>query len=80
MQTAESCLRDHPTTTRRANSAARRFLVQPQMRAVFVVVVDIFAEKAFQMSFVEHDHMVEQVAAAILNPSLGDSVLPRTSE
>ena len=64
---------------RRADSAARRFLAQPEMRAVFVIVTDVFTEKAFQMPLVEHDHMVKQVAPTTLHPALGDSVLPGTS-
>jgi hypothetical protein len=66
MQAAESCVRDYSTAMHGADSAARRFLVQPQMRAVFVVVTDIFTEKAFQMPLVEHDYVVEQVAPTTL--------------
>jgi hypothetical protein len=32
------------------------------------------------VAFVEHDHMVEKVAATGSNPALRDTVLPRTSE
>src|ERR1039458_1553954 len=80
MQTAESCLRDHPSTMHRPDSAARRFLAQPEMRPVLVIVADVFAEKAFQMPFVEHDHVVEQILPAAFNASLRNSVLPRTSK
>jgi len=80
MQTAESYLRDHPTTVHGADSAARHFLAQPEMRAVLVVVVGAFAEKAFQVPFIEHDHMVQQIAPKALRPALGDSILPGPSE
>ena len=59
MQTSESCLHGDATTMRRADSAAGCFLAQPQVRAILVVVADVIAEKAFQMFFVEHDHVVE---------------------
>jgi len=32
------------------------------------------------MPFIENDHMVEQIAAAVANPSLGNTILPRASE
>ena len=80
MQAAESCLRDHTTTMRRTDSACWRFLAQPQVRGVLVVVADVFAEKALQVPLVEHDHMIEQITAAGFHPSLSHSILPRASE
>jgi hypothetical protein len=32
------------------------------------------------MALIHHDYMVDQITAAVANPALGDSVLPRTSE
>ena len=32
------------------------------------------------MSFIQHDHMVEQIVTATADPALGDAVLPRTAE
>ena len=32
------------------------------------------------MPFVENDHMVEQIAAAVADPTLGNAILPRTSK
>ena len=32
------------------------------------------------MALIEHDHMVEQVPAAVADPTLDNAVLPRTSE
>jgi hypothetical protein len=80
MQAPKSCSRDHPTTRHRADSAAWRFLAQPEMSSVLVVVADVFAEKAFQVLFVEQYHMIEQVASSALHLALGDSVQPGTSE
>jgi hypothetical protein len=32
------------------------------------------------MSLIQDDHMIEQITAAVTDPALGDTVLPRTSE
>lgn len=50
------------------------------MRAVLVIVADIFAQETLQVPFCDHDHMIQQVPAAALHPSLSDSVLPRALE
>jgi hypothetical protein len=50
------------------------------MRAVIVVVAELLSHQAFQMCLVEGDRMVEQVAAAVSDGSLGIAVLPRTAE
>ena len=47
--------------------------------SVLVVVADIFAHESLQMPFIEHDHMVQQVAAAASYPTC-DSILPRTAK
>src|ERR1035438_7958249 len=61
-------------------SPAGRSLRQREMRSVFMVVTNVFADQAFQMPFVENNHMVKQVPSAIANPTLCNTVLPRTSE
>jgi len=50
------------------------------MSPVLVEVTGILVYQAFQVPFVENDHVVEQVPAAVANPTLGNTVLPRTSE
>src|SRR5580658_1569742 len=50
------------------------------MRAIVLVVMDVLVHQPFQMPFIQHDHMVEQIAAAVANPTLGNTVLPWTSE
>ena len=60
-------------------ATGRRFLRQREMRPVLVVVADVLVHQAFQMAFIQNDHMVEQIAAAVANPALGNAVLPRTS-
>lgn len=48
-------------------SASRSLIVESEMRAVLVIIADVFVYEAFQMSLVEDDHMIEQIAAAGAN-------------
>jgi len=48
------------------------------MRSVLMVIVDVFVHKAFQMLGIENNYMVEQIAATVPDPSLRDTILPRT--
>src|SRR5665213_4586039 len=57
-----------------------RSLVQSKMSPVLVIITNVSGHKAFQMPLIEHDHIVEQIPAAVANPALGDTVLPRASE
>jgi len=50
------------------------------MRSVLVIVTYVFSHESFQVSFVQYDHMVQQVSSATPNPTLGDPVLPGTTE
>ena len=45
-----------------------------------MVIADVLVHQAFQMAFIESDNVVEQIAAAVADPTLGDTVLPRTAE
>src|SRR5262249_17106861 len=47
------------------------------MGSVLVVVADIVAHESFQMPFIEHNHVVKQVAAAASHPTLCESILQR---
>ena len=84
MQTAEPWHGNDPAACIGISSAASRpawgLLRQAKMRSVLVVVTDVLIHQAFQMPFIENDHMVEQIAAAVADPTLGNAVLPRTSE
>jgi hypothetical protein len=51
-----------------------------EMRSVVVVVTDILVKQAFQVPFIQNDYRVKQILSAIANPTLCDTVLPRTSE
>jgi hypothetical protein len=61
-------------------ATGRSFLRQRKMRSVIVVVTDVVSDQAFQMSFTYNDHMVQQIPAAVADPTLGNTILPRTSE
>jgi hypothetical protein len=50
------------------------------MRPVVMVVPDVLVHQALQMAFIENDHMVKEIAAAVADPALRDAVLPRTAE
>lgn len=56
----------------------RRFLPEPEMRPVVVVVADVIREQPFQIVLVQGNDVIEELAAAAFEPSLGNSVLPRT--
>ena len=83
VQTTEPRHRNHPATWA-CNSnglpSCRGLLLQPKVRPVLVVVTDVLAHQAFQMSFVYYDDMIQQVAATVADEALGDAVLPRAAE
>ncbi len=38
-----------------------RLLLEPQMRTVFVIVGDVVSKQSSEMTFIEHDDVVEQL-------------------
>lgn len=64
----------------RRHTPFRSLFVQAKVGSVLVVVTYVLVDEAFQMPFIEHDHMVKQIAAAVANPTLGHAVLPRALE
>ena len=50
------------------------------MCSVVVVVKDVRVQQPLQMSFIQDDHMVKQIPAAVANPTLANPVLPWTCE
>ena len=50
------------------------------MRAIFVVVGNVFTEQAFQVLFIKWDDFIEQFSAAATHPTLRDAILPGTCE
>jgi hypothetical protein len=49
------------------------------MRLVVVAITDVVTHQAFEVSLIENDDMIEQIAATVTDPSLRDTILPRTS-
>ena len=80
MQSAQSILRKDAPRGRGANSVAGGSLPQPKMRAVFVVVADVFREQTFQMAFIHRNHVIQQISTAAFNPTLRYTILPRAFE
>src|ERR1039458_1833746 len=83
MQTAELGHRYNPVAATEIHlcfTAGRGSLRQRKMCSVFVIVTDVIIHQALQMPFIQNDHMVEQIASAVANPTLSNTVLPRASE
>ncbi len=58
----------------------RRFLRQREMRPVLVIIADVLVHQTFQMPLVQDRHMIEQITAAVVDPTFGNAILPRTSK
>ena len=83
MQATEPWHRDDADIRRAALcrfSAVRRLLAQTEVYTIIVVIGDKIGHKALQVSLIEDDHLIEQIASAIAGESLGDPALPGTSE
>src|ERR1022692_1401858 len=78
MQPAHALLANHRPLFQRACPASRSLLVQPEVGSVVVIIGNVLGEEALQMSLIQRDHVVEQVAAAASDPTLGDPILPGT--
>src|ERR1017187_10468353 len=78
MQTAHALLANPPTLSPKASPASRRLLVQPQVGSVVVIIGNVLGEESLQMTLIQRDYVVEQVAAAASDPTLGDAILPGT--
>lgn len=76
VQTAPSRVGDYPAGCCSSGSATRRFLAQPKMRSVIMVIAHVIGEQLVQVSLVDSDNVVEQITAAASRPALSHSVLP----
>ena len=56
--------------------SCRRCLLQGDVRAVFVIVGQIFTPKPPEMLVVQWDDVIEHFAASTADPALSNSVLP----
>src|ERR1019366_5313539 len=70
MQPAHALLANHCTLFQRACPASRSLLVQPQVRSVVVIIGNVLGEESLQMTLIQRDYVVEQVAAAASDPTL----------
>jgi hypothetical protein len=50
------------------------------MRPVLVIIADVLVHQTFQMPLVQDNHMIEQITAAVADPTFGNAILPRTSK
>src|ERR1017187_4623012 len=78
MQRAHAPLANHCTLFPRACPTSRRLLIQPEVGSVVVIIGNVLRQKSLQMALIQRDHVVEQVAAAASDPTLGDPILPGT--
>ena len=60
--------------------ASRSLFVQAEMGSVVVMITDVVGHQASQMPLVEHDHVVEQIAATTAHEPFRYTVLPRAFE
>ena len=58
----------------------RGLFVQTTMRPIRVVITEVLDHEAFQMALIEYDDVIEQVAPTGADPTLRNTVLPRTAE
>ena len=78
MQSADRRQRHHPSCIdRRDRSRLRSILPERQVRTRAMVVVDVGAEQASQVSRVEHDHVVETLAAHRADQAFHVRIVPR---
>ena len=61
-------------------TARGRLLSQGIMNAIFVMVGNVFGQQPFEVTFIEGNDVVQEVAAATAHPALRNTVLPRTFE
>jgi hypothetical protein len=80
VKTAEPQPSDHTAKTEGVRSSGWRFLGKPEVRSVLMVVAHVIGEQSLQVEIVQGDDVIQQIAPAALNPSLRDTVLPRTLE
>jgi hypothetical protein len=65
---------------RRCFVTRRSLFPQPEMRSVVVVIANVFGHEPFQVAFIEHDYMIEQIAPARADESFGHAILPGALE
>src|SRR5664279_6391427 len=74
MQPAHALLANHCTVFQRAFPTSRRLLLQTEVGSVVVIIGNVLGEESLQMALIQRDHVVEQLAAAASDPTLGDTI------
>jgi len=64
VQPADSLLRKDPTRSNGTSPAVRGALLKSEMRAVFMMVMNIIGEQSLQMEFIQCNDVVQQVSSA----------------
>ena len=80
MQPTQSFMRKDMSSGHGVTSTVRCSLPESEMRAVFVVIANVFRQQTIEMSLIQRNYVIQQVSTAAFNPTLGNAVLPRTLE
>lgn len=83
MEAAEPWNRDNPAARLSAFlhlAASRCLLSEAKVGPVSVIIVNELIQEALQMPFIQNDHVVEKIATACANPTLGYAIFPWTAE
>src|ERR1022692_2146331 len=83
MQTTESRQGDNLVDTPRRGrcpSTTGSVLLQSEMSPVLVVITNVVLQQSSQVSLIQNNDVIEQVAPYAANPALRNSILPGTAE
>src|ERR1019366_2582434 len=83
MQTTESRHGDNLLSPRRhgrCDSIPRSVLPKSEVSPVLVVITNVVLQQPSQVSLIQNNHVIEQVAPYAANPALRNSILPGTAE
>lgn len=78
MQPTQSFMRNNLSSGNGVTSTVRCSLPDSKMRAVFVVIANVFRQQTLEMSLVYRNDVIRPSAA--LHPTLGNAILPRIFE
>src|ERR1700746_3735995 len=80
MQPTQPFMRNDLSSGHNVTSTVRCSLPESKMRAVFVVIANVFKQQTLEMSLVYRNDVIQQVPSAAFHPTLGNAILPRTFE
>src|SRR5437867_13236862 len=80
MQPSKSLLRQDATRGYSPTSPVGCSLPQSNVRAVLLIVTNVFREQTFEMPFTHGNNLVQEISSAAFDPTLRHAVLPRTSK